>query len=49
MRTWPLLRAELYDKNNITAMDYFAMCFFKMLSGDKRWIKAYPNLPTPLP
>lgn len=37
--------ADLYDANNIDDMDYFAFCFFKMLSGQRRWIEAFPNLP----
>ncbi len=37
--------AKLYDDNNIRAMDYFAYCFFRMLSGERKWMNAFPNLP----
>ncbi|NLE58636.1 MAG: DUF1559 domain-containing protein [Planctomycetes bacterium] len=36
--------ADLYDKNDIDDMDYFAFCFFRMLSGQRRWIEAFPGL-----
>ena len=37
--------ADLYDKNVIDDMDYFAFCFFKMLSGQRSWMDAFPKLP----
>ncbi len=43
------IASDLYDKNAIGDMDYFAHCFFRFISGDKRWMTAWPNLPNPLP
>lgn len=40
-----LTAGELYQNNAIDPMDYFAFCFFKMLSGDRRWIEAFPYRP----
>lgn len=37
--------ADLYDQNVIDQMDYFAFCFFKLLSGERRWMEAFPSLP----
>jgi prepilin-type N-terminal cleavage/methylation domain-containing protein/prepilin-type processing-associated H-X9-DG protein len=37
--------AKLYDSNNTTLMDYFSFCFFKMLSGDRHFMNAYPAIP----
>jgi len=37
--------AELYARNMIDEMDYFTYCFFRLLSGDAVWMRAYPNLP----
>ena len=39
------IAADLYDKNAISQMDYFAHCFFRMLSGDRRWMNAFPSIP----
>jgi prepilin-type N-terminal cleavage/methylation domain-containing protein/prepilin-type processing-associated H-X9-DG protein len=36
---------DLYVANNIRSMDYFAFCFFRMLSSDSKWMNAFPNLP----
>ncbi len=30
--------------NDIGAMDYFAYCFFQMLSGDSRRMNAFPKI-----
>jgi prepilin-type N-terminal cleavage/methylation domain-containing protein/prepilin-type processing-associated H-X9-DG protein len=35
---------DLYTQNAIRQMDYFAYCFFRMLSGDSRYINAFPNV-----
>ncbi len=40
-----LTSAELYGRNNVREMDYFAFCFFKLLDGQRRWMDAWPNLP----
>jgi prepilin-type processing-associated H-X9-DG protein len=37
---------ELYDENVIRRMDYFTFCFFRMLSGDRKWIEAFPERPS---
>lgn len=37
----------LYTQNTIQSMDYFAYCFFRMLSGDSRFIKAFPQIYRP--
>ena len=36
---------RLYEQNNITQMDYFAYCFFRLLSGDSSWMNAFPSVP----
>jgi prepilin-type N-terminal cleavage/methylation domain-containing protein/prepilin-type processing-associated H-X9-DG protein len=41
-----VIAAKLYDENSMPKMDYFAFCFFKMLSGDRHWINAYPKVLT---
>jgi prepilin-type N-terminal cleavage/methylation domain-containing protein len=38
------LAASLYDPNPTGQMDYFSYCFFKMLSGDRRRMNAFPNV-----
>lgn len=35
---------DLYTSNSIGQMDFYAYCFFKMLSGDSRFITAFPNV-----
>lgn len=35
---------ELYH-SDIDSQDYFAYCFFKMLSGEKKWTDAFPHIP----
>ena len=37
--------AGLYTNGSMTNKDYFTWAFFKMLSGDTKWINAFPNLP----
>ena len=36
---------QLYVANDIGQMDYFAFCFFKLLSSDSKWMNAFPWLP----
>ena len=35
----------LYDHGSMGDKDYFTLCFFKMLGGDRSWIEAFPKLP----
>jgi len=37
--------AKLSAAGDIDSNDYFTYCFFRMLSGDSRWVDAFPSLP----
>jgi type II secretory pathway pseudopilin PulG len=39
------LAADLYDARRIDELDLFAWCMFRLFSGDRKWIDAYPNTP----
>jgi prepilin-type N-terminal cleavage/methylation domain-containing protein len=42
---YALQAVSLYDHGNIDEKDYFTWCFFKLLSGERNWIEAFPSLP----
>ncbi len=39
------LAYDLYDAPRIDSLDLFAWCMFRLFSGDRKWIEAFPKLP----